>query len=144
MAEITGSVSGDGDAARKLDRKADDAIEATERTTKLFGAQLQTVIRARASGRPGPRAQTGDYRRSITWRYARLPGVVTSVVGTNAPQGRRLEFGFAPGIAPQNGVDVLGRRFEQPPRPHFGPAADEVRPRYEAALRVAIKRAVEG
>lgn len=88
---------------------------------------LATRVKARASGRPGPRAPTGDYRRSITTKVTSDPaGTITGAVGTNRPQGRRLEMGFV-------GVDSLGRRYNQPPYPHFGPAFDEtVEPFIEA------------
>src|SRR5688500_16885395 len=89
-------------------------------------AQLMvTRVQANASGRPGPNAPTGDYRRSWSWEPAGgihagrdaqgrftsggLPGdFAVAYVGTNKPQGRRLEFGFV-------GVDSLGRHYNQPP-----------------------------
>lgn len=40
-------------------------------------------------------------------------------VGTNHPAARRLEFGFV-------GTDSRGRRYQQRPQPHFGPAVDAV------------------
>jgi hypothetical protein len=93
------------------------------------GAMLKTQVMANASGRPGPRVITGAYRRSWTYRA----GVDRVTVGTNAPQGARLEHGFV-------GPDRLGRVYHQPPFPHAGPALDQVSPRFiamcEAALRV--------
>jgi hypothetical protein len=80
---------------------------------------LQGRIQGRASGRPGPRVITGNYRRS--WNTVKLNvagGKVAYSVGTNAPQGRRLEFGF-------NGTDALGRAFKQAPYPHVEPALAE-------------------
>lgn len=44
-------------------------------------------------------------------------GVAESLIGTTAPQGRRLEFGFT-------GTDRLGRHYNQPPYPHVAPALD--------------------
>lgn len=64
-----------------------------------------------------PRIQTGDYVRSITLSVTGT----SALVGTNRVQGRRLEFGFT-------GVDAIGRHYDQPPYPHFGPALDEVAP----------------
>lgn len=96
--------------------------------TAQYGQLLRTRVRARASGRPGPRRRTGDYRRSINAEAAQIaPGVWQASVGTSAPQGRRLEQGFA-------GADSLGRVYHQPPYPHFGPALDETEPQYLAAL----------
>lgn len=96
----------------------------TARYTQL----LRTRVRARASGRPGPRRQTGDYRRDINGETFQIaPGVWRGTVGTNSPQGRRLEQGFI-------GTDSLGRFYSQPPYPHFGPALDETEPEYVAAM----------
>lgn len=110
----------------------------TNTTTRAYGQQLLTAVRGRASGRPGPRAQTGDYRRSITLSITSTAGSVSAQVGTNSPQGRRLEYGFAPGISPQGGVDVLGRNFHQPPLAHFGPAFDQISRAYSTAMSRGI------
>ena len=93
------------------------------------GRLLQTRVRGRASGRPGPRAPTGNYRRSIGFELSSDAGSGTHMarVGTNMPQGRRLEMGFT-------GVDSLGRYFDQPPYPHFGPALDETSPDFLSEL----------
>lgn len=79
-----------------------------------YGMVYQTRVRAAASGRPGPRAITGDYRRSITLEVKRDAQRTSAIVSTDRPQGRRLELGFV-------GVDSLGRHYNQPPYPHFGP-----------------------
>lgn len=106
---------------------------AVERVTEQQARVFETKVKARASGRPGPRAQTGDYRRSINAQFAgRSGGRVRWEVGTNAVQGRRLEFGFW-GLR-----DSLGRLFHQPPYPHFGPAADEMESALPAAVEVAV------
>lgn len=93
------------------------------------GRLLQTRVRGRASGRPGPRVVTGDYRRSIDFRMSSEVslGMHVAQVGTNNPQGRRLEMGFT-------GVDSLGRYYDQPPYPHFGPALDDTTPDFLSAL----------
>lgn len=89
---------------------------------------VATRTKANASGRPGPNAPTGDYRRSITASGVQnTGGHLTVYVGTNLPQGRRLEFGF-------HGMDSLGRVYNQPPYPHFGPALDAVGPDFVSAL----------
>lgn len=96
--------------------------------TAKYGQLLRTRVRARASGRPGPRRQTGDYRRGISAQTTQIaPGVWQAVVGTNSPQARRLEQGFV-------GADSLGRHYRQAPLPHFGPALDETEPQYMTAL----------
>jgi hypothetical protein len=82
-----------------------------------FAQLLKTRIQANASGRPGPNAPTGDYRRSWTVEVKGGADIVEAEVGTNKPQGRRLEYGF-------HGADSLGRVYNQPPFPHVGPAVD--------------------
>lgn len=74
---------------------------------------LRTRVQDRASGSPGPQVRTGEYRNSIKIRGP--------FVGTDAPQAKRLEFGFV-------GPDSSGRHFHRRPLPHFGPAVDEIRP----------------
>lgn len=86
-----------------------------------YGQILNSRIKAKASGRPGPNAPTGDYRRSWTLLFTFSGGTATAINGTNEPQGRRLEFGFV-------GMDSLGRNYNQPPYEHVGPALDEVEP----------------
>lgn len=92
-----------------------------------LAARLQTRVKAKASGRPGPRAITGDYRRSITRERVVSPGFTGWIIGTNAPQARRLEFGFV-------GKDSIGRVYNQPPYPHFGPAIDEMREEFHGSI----------
>lgn len=91
------------------------------------GLLLQAAVKRNASkprtGPPGPRIQTGDYVRSIALSI----GMLWAEVGTNKPQGRRLEFGF-------DGIDALGREYHQPPYEHFGPAGDEIEPGFTAAM----------
>lgn len=78
-----------------------------------------TKIRANASGRPGPNAPTGDYRRSWNRQTRNRKNSYTVSVGTNRPQARRLEFGFI-------GADSLGRVYHQPAYPHVEPAITPV------------------
>lgn len=80
---------------------------------------------------PGPNVATGDYRRTIGARFSSTPGHYYAYVGTNAPQGRRLEYGFT-------GQDSLGRSYDQPPFPHFGPGLDWAEPQFVAALGKAV------
>lgn len=107
---------------------------AVQRVVAAQGIVLQTKVKARASGRPGPRVQTGDYRRSIQLQLGRL----TAEVGTNAVQGNRLEFGF------WGMIDSAGRLFHQPAYPHFGPAVDEMEQVFPAALEAAVGHAFGG
>jgi hypothetical protein len=101
--------------------------------TRTYSQLLQTRVQAKASGRPGPNAPTGDYRRSWNVRYYTEAGALVGDVGTSKPQGRRLEFGFT-------GIDSLGRAYDQPPFPHVWPAVEEIMPRYERAVGLAVTR----
>lgn len=96
-----------------------------------YGHLLRTQVMRNASGRPGPNVVTGDYRRSITVRFGSGGGTFLAVVGTNLPQGRRLEYGF-------HGTDSLGRTYAQPPFPHFGPAFDFLAPQFVRALQTIV------
>jgi hypothetical protein len=103
----------------------------TVKTTAMYGMILQRRVQANASGRPGPRAQTGDYRRSIHSRTRISAAGTTAVVETNAPQGWRLEKGFT-------GTDSLGRVYDQPPFEHFEPAFKQTEPEYLLALSAGM------
>lgn len=96
------------------------------------GTVLQRKVKANASGRPGPRAQTGDYRRSIGLQVRREGTNILAEVSTNAVQAARLEYGF------WGMTDSLGRLFHQPAYPHFGPAADEMERQFPVALEAAL------
>lgn len=113
----------------------DRAVQARVATTVYrHGELLRSTVRAKASGRPGPRVQTGDYRRGIAANHGMGPSpraggglVPTSTVRSNAPQAWRLERGFV-------GADVLGRIYNQPAYEHWGPAIDVVEPKLYAAI----------
>lgn len=93
-----------------------------------YAMLLETRIKARASGRPGPNVITGDYRRSWnTTLQLTVGGVASATVGTDRPQARRLEYGFV-------GADRIGRVYDQPPFPHMGPAVQQTEPEFIAAM----------
>lgn len=118
--------------AGRLEQAADRVGPETARTVRQQGVLLRGLIRANASGRPGPNIVTGAYWRS--WRGEDRPiadGGITEV-GTNLPYGRRLEFGF------WDMYDSLGRHFYQPPYPHVGPAVATLSTQYEQAFREAV------
>lgn len=121
-----------GNIAARLATRAAAAQVAVHTVVARQGAVLQTKVKANASGRPGPRAQTGDYRRSIGLTVRTSARTVTAEVGTNAVQGFRLEFGFY-GL-----TDSLGRLYHQPPYPHFQPAADAMRATFPAAIAAGV------
>lgn len=100
------------------------------------GLLLQGRVRAHASGRPGPRVQTGDYRRGIRLQTGVTIGVAGAAVPfatvySTSPQGQRLENGFV-------GVDSLGRHYQQPAFPHFAPGLAEVAPIVERDLQETV------
>ena len=109
-----------------LDRAAQELRPSLKRTLRHHARLCESRVKRNASGRPGPRVITGDYRRSITTQP--IPDGFS--VGTNKPQARRLEFGF-------HGMDSQGSRYMQPPFPHFGPAASATEPELlEAVERI--------
>lgn len=113
-------------AAQTIERR-------TDQRAQYWALTLERKIKGRASGRPGPRTITGDYRRSFTTEPFAMFGGSGWVVGTNKAQARRLEFGFS-------GTDSLGRNYNQPPYPHVRPATAEVEQQYAPdMLRVMTK-----
>ena len=105
------------------------------------GIRGLALVKRNASGRPGPRVRTGDYRRSLNMRFypegeEGQPGSVSAFIGTAAPQARRLEEGFV-------GADSLGRVYNQPPYPHFRPMAETIRADWDAIMNEAIRKALK-
>lgn len=117
-------------------------------------AEIQTQVRANASTHThrtteakryaphvskqdpdGPNVRTGDYRRSIQASHGSEGGIPVGYVFTNAAQARRLEYGFV-------GEDSKGRKYRQPPYPHWQPAADKAEGRLEQAILDGIDRAI--
>lgn len=129
MTEVQVAVVGARELSVDLGLLGERSGFALQRVVTHYGHLLRTAVMRNASGSPGPNAPTGDYRRSMTVTFVRDhgSGTFSAEVGTNAPQGRRLEFGFV-------GADSLGRVYNQRPRPHFGPAFDSVAPEFEAAI----------
>lgn len=100
--------------------------------TRTYAMLLETRIKANASGRPGPRAITGAYRRSWHHTVTVTPTEVSGRVGTSQPQGPRLEYGFV-------GADRLGRVYNQQPYAHVGPAVERTDPEFLVALGKAVQ-----
>ncbi|MFG2227660.1 HK97 gp10 family phage protein [Streptomyces sp. NPDC048644] len=99
----------------------------TRAITRHHAMLLRVRIQRNASGRPGPNVITGRYRASWEVRMRTGGGQVTAEVVSDAPQARRLEYGFV-------GVDALGRHYRQPPYPHVEPAVRQTQPAYLQAL----------
>lgn len=105
------------------------------RSVYRAGAMLRTRVRAAASGRPGPRVQTGNYRRSIAQTNTREGNVPVAYVHTNMPQGPRLEYGFT-------GRDALGRYYDQPPYPHWRPASEKIDEDLQREVQASLTKAI--
>lgn len=132
---IAGPFYIDASEAHAYSVKLDSAAKVTpgmvRKKVRHWTALMMTTVKRNAalskSGPPGPRIITGDYNRSITREFEDSVTSSTGIVGTNAVQGRRLEFGF-------NGADSLGRVYHQPAYAHFRPAADVIEPQFVADL----------
>ncbi|MFJ5294549.1 HK97 gp10 family phage protein [Streptomyces sp. NPDC088348] len=119
--------------ADRLDAAADRTGPAVRRAVQQAGTTGRDLIRVNASGRPGPNVVTGQYRASWQTSTRAIPDGAICTIGTRAPQGRRLEFGF------WDMTDSIGRHFFQPPFPHVQPAL----PAIGAELRAKVQHAVE-
>ncbi|MEU6016970.1 hypothetical protein ABZ826_23845 [Streptomyces sp. NPDC047515] len=117
--------------ADRLDRAATHVGPAIQRAVRHAGELGHARIRGNASGRPGPNVITGAYRNSWETANRSLPYGALCTIGTNAPQGRRLEFGFV-------GPDSLGRVYNQPPFPHVGPAIPYIGATLMMEMRFAV------
>lgn len=104
--------------------------------TRTYGMKAQTAIKRRMSqprsyprgpNTGGPRLITGDLVRSVAMQMSAPEGNPRSEIGTNKPQGRRLELGFV-------GVDSAGRHYNQPPYPAWEPGLNEVAGDYAVAI----------
>jgi hypothetical protein len=94
-----------------------------------------SVARGNASGRPGPRNITGDFRRSITGDAGIQRDTVIGWVGSNAAQAARLELGFV-------GADILGRVYNQPPYPWLLPSVPGVTEMVTTEIASAVRGAL--
>ncbi|MBE4790352.1 HK97 gp10 family phage protein [Streptomyces caniscabiei] len=126
------------DLAPRLERCADRVGPELDRTVQQQARLLRALITENASGRPGPNVITGDYRGSWKVEPFPVPDGGGAEVGTDRPQGRRLEYGF------YDMTDSLGRHFFQVPRPHVEPAVNELSPEYRQACGDAVDRIFGG
>ena len=113
-------IVGAQDLAETFRALADDirgpALEAATRA-----AALPVLNQVRITVPEGGKTpyKTGTYRRSFAMETVEKSSERCRVeVGTDAPQAKRLEYGFV-------GADKLGRIYNQAPRPHLRPALDE-------------------
>ena len=122
-----------------LDELADRLEAAADRTGDVIQSRMRHVgalgvarIRQNASGRPGPNVITGRYRASWRSENLAIPYGAECTLGTDAPQGRRLEFGF------WDMTDSIGRHFFQPPFPHVQPAIGFIEDTLHEQMRAAV------
>ncbi len=108
-------------------RAVSDAANLLETAVKANMVKADSPV-----GLDKPRVVTGHYQSSWTHEVRQSGARVQAVVGTAAPQGRRLEYGFT-------GPDRLGRVFNQHPRPHVQPAVDTVDPVFQRSIREIIE-----
>lgn len=120
--------------ASRLEASADRVGPEINRTVQQKARLARALIRENASGRPGPNIITGAYVASWRLEPFAVPIGGGATIGTNAPQGRRLEYGF------YDMTDSLGRHFFQVPRPHVDPAVNELSPEYERAFLATCDR----
>lgn len=103
-------------------------------TQLLLAAVKREASTPRSVPRPGPggpRLLTGNYNRSLNMVVGGSAFYAEGRVGTNAVQGRRLEFGFS-------GTDSAGRGFNQKPYPHFKPAVEQIEGPFGAAITAVL------
>lgn len=125
-------------AIKKAVRRTAVALQARIRKNASTGyhKRYRTKRRGHIPGTgPGPNVSTGNYRRSIQVTHDNAMGGARSTVHTNAPQARRLEYGF-------RGTDSLGRAHNQPPYPHWEPAMKIVAPVFQQEVERALKEAM--
>lgn len=108
-----------------------------DRTTGEAAAMLMTQIVVNASGPPGPEIQSGEYVGS--WRLERINAAEGSawIVITDSDYAHRLEYGFV-------GVDSLGRRYHQEPRPHIRPAMEQARQYFPQKVQHTMLEVISG
>ncbi len=122
------------DLAARLEAAAARVGTEVNRTVQQQARLGRALIRERASGRPGPNIITGQYVASWQIEPFPVPDGGGATIGTHAPQGRRLEYGF------YDMTDSIGRHFYQVPRPHVEPAVHKLSAEFERAFGDAIDR----
>lgn len=121
---ITVVATGAIQVAVSMEKWGNDAGPRAKALVAHYGALLKADVQARA----GRLFDVSDYVGNIHYQTSTGKlGWVRADIGTDEPQGYRLEFGFV-------GVDSRGRTYHQAASPHFGPALDRVALAFEAAM----------
>lgn len=124
------------DLQARIRKNASTGYHASKATIKK--RKHVAVFRGHIPGTgPGPNVRTGNYRRSVQVTHGTQPsGTAESIVHTNAPQAKRLEYGF-------RGTDSRGRTYKQPPYPHWNHAMKIVEPTFKREVENAIRKALD-
>lgn len=120
--------------ARDLKRYQVRAKAAVRGVMRDYSRTLRAEVVRNASGRPGPRINTGAYVASIRTYRGSGAERFSLYVASNHPAAHRLEFGFV-------GMDSAGRYYNQPPYPHFRPALARLEPGFYRSLASAVRKA---
>ncbi|TQE33065.1 hypothetical protein [Streptomyces ipomoeae] len=121
--------------AHALEAAATRVGPATADAVRHEAMVLLALIQAGASGRPGPNIITGHYRASWQAQVHPHGHGARAIVGTFAPQARRLELGFY-------GSDALGRIYAQRPLPHVAPALTLRQAGFAERIAAAVEQAL--
>jgi hypothetical protein len=114
-----------------IQEELDKIRKQAEAAVRLAGQAYANDVKALAPISDGTGA--GTYRRSIhVEKIIEEDGKYYAIVGTDLPQGPRLEWGF------YDMVDSLGRHYYQLPLPHFRPPLDTEMDRYVAIMQGAF------
>jgi len=121
-----------------IQEEANAIIKQAETAVRLAGQAYANDVKALAPLGTDPKTGPhGTYRRSIhVEKIIEEDGKFYAIVGTNLPQGPRLEWGF------YDMTDSLGRHYYQLPLPHFRPPLDTEMSRYVAIMQGAIDDAL--
>ena len=120
----------------------DALIETVHAATREGIAKAGLLVQANAQSSFGPAhskgtPKTSDKPQSISGTLRRTTRLLdveeighawTARIGPTQPYGRRLELGFYPGDGHQDGLDSLGRQYNQPPYPFLKPGLHKSEP----------------
>ena len=127
-------------AIRDIDRYADGARAKVKKAiaTTVFKVHAKAVRAAPVASKDRKGKHVGGTLKGSIQPTVNPDGL-SGEVGTNIVYAARLEFGFAPDIRPNRGIDSLGRRFNQRPRPYLFPAAESERNDHERRMKEAVR-----
>ncbi|WP_406210319.1 hypothetical protein OH807_40445 [Kitasatospora sp. NBC_01560] len=89
--------------AARLEAQAVELLPSATAVVTRHAMLLETAIKAAASGRPGPNAPTGGYRRSWTSEVAVAPRSAPGIVARPPSEHGRELFGGGTGAPTRSG-----------------------------------------